>query len=167
VKALGDWRHGSAIINLSTRWNWVVSLTPLLPYPQGKSSQDPVGGHQSQYVHHEQEKNVYQESNSDSLVVMTIAHCYISWAMLVPASLEVILKCKKTDECLVFFCSEHTVIMVCYLLWTLYCFLVCCMIMHSLKTTRPYSITGFGTESIKWSCQQRIIRWRSPSWSLW
>jgi hypothetical protein len=32
------------ILNLSTRWRWVVSLTPWKIYPQGKSPQYPLNG---------------------------------------------------------------------------------------------------------------------------
>jgi hypothetical protein len=35
MKTYGKWRYSSIILNLGTRWRWVVSLTPLPLYPRG------------------------------------------------------------------------------------------------------------------------------------
>jgi hypothetical protein len=40
---MGDWRYSSIFLDLGTRWRWMVSLTSLLFYPQGKSQQYPLG----------------------------------------------------------------------------------------------------------------------------
>jgi hypothetical protein len=37
MKTYGEWRCSSTILNLVTRWKWVVSLTLLLLYPWGES----------------------------------------------------------------------------------------------------------------------------------
>jgi hypothetical protein len=39
---MGDWRYISIFLDLGSRWRWMVSLTPLLYYPQGKSQQYPL-----------------------------------------------------------------------------------------------------------------------------
>jgi hypothetical protein len=31
-----EWRYSSTILDLGTRWRWMVSFTPRLLYPQGK-----------------------------------------------------------------------------------------------------------------------------------
>jgi hypothetical protein len=58
------WRSGgitSHILDLSTRWRWVVSFTPWLLYPQGKNPWYPLdrklGGPQSCSGHGGEEKN--------------------------------------------------------------------------------------------------------------
>jgi len=58
------WRNGSIIpriLYLGTRWRWMVSITPRLLYPQGKSLQYPVdrrlGGPQSRSGRGVEEKN--------------------------------------------------------------------------------------------------------------
>jgi hypothetical protein len=46
---MGKWRYGSTILDLGTRWRWVVSFTPLPLYTRGKSPRYPLdweqGGH--------------------------------------------------------------------------------------------------------------------------
>jgi hypothetical protein len=37
-----EWRYGSTILDLGTRWSWVVSLTPLLRYALGNTSGNPL-----------------------------------------------------------------------------------------------------------------------------
>jgi hypothetical protein len=39
---MGEWRYSSIILDLSTRWRRVVSLTPLQLYPPGKEPPVPV-----------------------------------------------------------------------------------------------------------------------------
>jgi hypothetical protein len=34
---MGEWRYSSTILDLGTRWTWVVSFTTWLLYPRGKS----------------------------------------------------------------------------------------------------------------------------------
>jgi hypothetical protein len=50
-KHTGEWRYSSTILDLCTRWMWVVSFTALPFYPQGKSTRYPLdsrpGGPQS------------------------------------------------------------------------------------------------------------------------
>jgi hypothetical protein len=49
---MGEWRYSSTFLDLSTGWRWVVSYTPLLLYPWGKSPRYPLdrrlGGPQNQ-----------------------------------------------------------------------------------------------------------------------
>jgi hypothetical protein len=46
-----EWRYSFIILDVGTRWRWVVSFTPQLLYPRGKSPQYPLdkrlGGPQS------------------------------------------------------------------------------------------------------------------------
>jgi hypothetical protein len=46
---MGEWRYSSIILDLGTRWRWVVSVTPLPLYPQEKINQldSWLGGPQS------------------------------------------------------------------------------------------------------------------------
>jgi hypothetical protein len=50
---IGEWRYSSTILDLCTRWRWVISFTPLPLYREGKSPRYPLdrrlGGPQSQY----------------------------------------------------------------------------------------------------------------------
>jgi hypothetical protein len=59
---VGEWRYSSTFLNLSTRWRWVVSFTPLPLYPRGKSPRYPLdrrlGEPQSRSGPCEQEKNL-------------------------------------------------------------------------------------------------------------
>jgi hypothetical protein len=41
MKRYGVWRYSFTILNLSTRWRWVVGFTPLLLYARGNSPQYP------------------------------------------------------------------------------------------------------------------------------
>jgi hypothetical protein len=48
---MGEWMYRSLILDLGTSWRWVVSFTPRLLYPRGKSPRYPLdrrlGGPQS------------------------------------------------------------------------------------------------------------------------
>jgi hypothetical protein len=59
---VGQWRYSSTILDLSTRWRWVVSFTLLQLYPRGKSTRYPfdrrVGGPQSRPGRCGEEKNL-------------------------------------------------------------------------------------------------------------
>jgi hypothetical protein len=35
MKAYGEWRYSSIILELGTRWRWMVNFTPLPLYPRG------------------------------------------------------------------------------------------------------------------------------------
>jgi hypothetical protein len=35
-RRMGTWRYSSTILELGTRWRWVVTFTPRPPYPRGK-----------------------------------------------------------------------------------------------------------------------------------
>jgi hypothetical protein len=39
---MGEWRYSSTIPDLGTKWRWVVSFTPWLLYPRGKSPRHPL-----------------------------------------------------------------------------------------------------------------------------
>jgi hypothetical protein len=51
IRYMGEWRYSSTILDLRTRWRWMVSFTPLPFYPRGDSPLYPldmkVGGSQS------------------------------------------------------------------------------------------------------------------------
>jgi hypothetical protein len=36
-RRIGEWRYGSIILNVSTRWRWLVSFVPQPLYPRRKS----------------------------------------------------------------------------------------------------------------------------------
>jgi hypothetical protein len=59
---MGEWRYTSTILDLSTRWKFVVSFLPLPLYSQGNSHQYPLyrrlGGPHNQSGHYEEEKNL-------------------------------------------------------------------------------------------------------------
>jgi hypothetical protein len=62
MKMCGEWRHSSTILELSTRWRWVVSFTCQLLYPRGKIPRCPLdrrlGGPQNCSECCGEEKNV-------------------------------------------------------------------------------------------------------------
>jgi hypothetical protein len=37
-----EWRYSSTVLDLDTRWRWVVSFTPLSLYPRGRSPWYPL-----------------------------------------------------------------------------------------------------------------------------
>jgi hypothetical protein len=39
---MGEWRYSSTILDLGTRWRWVVSFTPWSLYPRGKRPRYPL-----------------------------------------------------------------------------------------------------------------------------
>jgi hypothetical protein len=39
---MGEWRYSSTILDLSTKWRWVVSFTPRPLYPRGNRPQYPL-----------------------------------------------------------------------------------------------------------------------------
>jgi hypothetical protein len=58
---IGEWMCSSTILDLDTRWRWVVSFTPRLLYPRGKSPRYPLdrrlGGPQNRSGNYRQKKN--------------------------------------------------------------------------------------------------------------
>jgi hypothetical protein len=42
MKTCGEWKYSSTIIDLGTRWKWVVSFMPLPLYPWGNNPQYPL-----------------------------------------------------------------------------------------------------------------------------
>jgi hypothetical protein len=50
---MGEWKYSSSILDLGTRWRWVVSFTARPLYPRGEDPQYPLdirrGGPQSRY----------------------------------------------------------------------------------------------------------------------
>jgi hypothetical protein len=84
-RRMGDWRYSSTVLDLSTRWRWVVSFTPQLLYPLGKSPWYPsdrrVGDPQSRSGCCGEEKIWHcRESNPGHP-----ARCYTDWAVPTPA----------------------------------------------------------------------------------
>jgi hypothetical protein len=60
---MGEWSYSSTILDLGTRWRWVVRFIPKSFYSQGKSPQYPLnrrlGGLQSQSGCYGEEKNLF------------------------------------------------------------------------------------------------------------
>jgi hypothetical protein len=58
---MGEWRHSYTILDLGTRWRWVVSFTRRPLYPRGKSPRYSLdrrlGGPQSRSERYGEEKN--------------------------------------------------------------------------------------------------------------
>jgi hypothetical protein len=69
----GEWRYSSTILDLGTRWRWVVSLTLQPLYPPGNRPRYPLdrrlGGSQCQSGRCGEEKHILpsKESNRDRL----------------------------------------------------------------------------------------------------
>jgi hypothetical protein len=74
------------ILDLGTRWRWVVSFTPQPLYPRGKSPWYPLdrrlGGPQSRSGRGGEEKNSHsrRESNPRTPIVQPVAQRYTDWA---------------------------------------------------------------------------------------
>jgi hypothetical protein len=60
-RRVGKWRYSCNFLDIGTRWRWVLSFTPLLLYPRGRSPRYPLdrrlGGPQNQYGHCGVDKN--------------------------------------------------------------------------------------------------------------
>jgi hypothetical protein len=79
---MGEWRYSSTILDLGTRWRWVVSFKPQPLWPGGNSPWFPLdrmlGGPQSQSVCCGVEENVLPmlgikpEPSSPQLITITI-----------------------------------------------------------------------------------------------
>jgi hypothetical protein len=85
---LGEWMY-SSFFDLGTRCGWVVSFTPQLLYPQGKSPWYPLGrrlgGPQSCSGCSGEEKNSQspcQELNPRTLIVQPVVQYYTNWAIM-------------------------------------------------------------------------------------
>jgi hypothetical protein len=81
------WGSGSIaprILDLDTRWRWVVSLTPRPLYSQGKNPWYPLdrklGGHQSQSGRGGEDKNSqpHRESNPITPIVQPVAQLIVN-----------------------------------------------------------------------------------------
>jgi hypothetical protein len=74
---LGEWGISPLILDLGTRWRWVVSFTPRPLYPQGKSPCYPLdrrlGGPQS--------RSGRRESNPRTPIIQAVAQRYTDWAI--------------------------------------------------------------------------------------
>jgi hypothetical protein len=76
------------ILDLSTRWRWVVSFTPRPLYPQGKSPWYPLvmqlSGPQSRSGHRGEEKNSQPLSGLKPLIIQPVTQHYtteLSWLL--------------------------------------------------------------------------------------
>jgi hypothetical protein len=87
------WGGGSTaplILDLGTRWRWVVSFTPLPRYPQRKSPwytlDRGLGGPQRHSGHGGEEKNSQdrRESNPRTPIVQPAAQRYTDWTITAP-----------------------------------------------------------------------------------
>jgi hypothetical protein len=84
---MGEWRYSSTILDLCTRWRWVVSFTPWLFYPRGKNPRYPLDrilcGPQNRSGGCAEEKNLAPAGNSEFKTIWkeeVAAYCKVlSW----------------------------------------------------------------------------------------
>jgi hypothetical protein len=86
---LGNGGITPLILDLGTRWRWVVSFTPCLLYPQGKSPWYPLGrrlgGPQSRSGHGGEEKNFQPLSGFEPSIIQPVSQCYTAELNRIPA----------------------------------------------------------------------------------
>jgi hypothetical protein len=79
-----EWRNSSIILDIVTRWRWVVSFTTQLLYFRGKNFRYPldrrVGGPHIKFWRYGEEKNLILAWNQTP-AVQPIAHHYVIWAI--------------------------------------------------------------------------------------
>jgi hypothetical protein len=77
---LGSGGIASRILDLGTRWRWMVSFTPLLLYLQGNGPWHPLdrrlGGLQSRYGPGGEEKNSQPLPGLELPIIRPVAQCY-------------------------------------------------------------------------------------------
>jgi hypothetical protein len=97
---MGEWRYSCTILlDLGTRWRWVISFTPQPLYPWGKRSWYPLdrrlGGPESLSGCCREEKNLFLVGIW-TLAVSPVTQCYTSWAFPTPGwtyNLKIIQVC--------------------------------------------------------------------------
>jgi hypothetical protein len=87
----GQWRYSTAILNLGTRWRWMVSFTPWLLNPWRNCHWYPLdrrlGGPQNWSGCCREKKNLFTARNW-TLAIQPIAHCYADWAIMTPTQIQ-------------------------------------------------------------------------------
>jgi hypothetical protein len=83
---IGEWRYSSTVLDLSTRWRWVVSFMHHLLYPWGKSPQYPLdrrlgGSPELVWILWRREKSLALARNR-TLAIQSIARRYTNWPIL-------------------------------------------------------------------------------------
>jgi hypothetical protein len=82
---MGEWRYRTTILDLGTRWRWMVSFTPLPFYTQGRSPTYPLcrrlGGSQSQSGHCGEEKKSLALAGNQTPAIQPKAHHSTDWAI--------------------------------------------------------------------------------------
>jgi hypothetical protein len=90
-----EWRYSSTILDLCTRWRWVVGFSPRPLYPRGNGPRYPLdrrlGGPQSLSGPCGEEKNL-APAGIQTLAVHSIARLYTDWAIPTHIKEKIILK---------------------------------------------------------------------------
>jgi hypothetical protein len=88
---MGEWRYSSTVLDLVTKWRWVVSFTPLPLYPGGNWRRYPLdrklGGPQSRYRRYREEKNL-APAGIRTPAVQPVARRYADWAIPTPNNVQ-------------------------------------------------------------------------------
>jgi hypothetical protein len=83
---MGEWRYSSTILDLSSRWRWMVNFTSLPIYPRGKSLWYPLnrwlGGPQNRLTLRRREKSCTAENRTRAF--QPLARRYNDWAIPTP-----------------------------------------------------------------------------------
>jgi hypothetical protein len=81
-RPIREWKYSSVIIDLGTRWRWVVSFTPRPLYPWGNSPTCPLyrrlDGPQNRSGSYEEEKNLAPAGNRTP-TLQIVARRYTDW----------------------------------------------------------------------------------------
>jgi hypothetical protein len=99
---MGEYRYRSTILDLGTRWKWMISFTPRPLYSQGKSPLYPLdrrlGGSQSRYGRCRIKTNLLRKLGIETRAIQPVARRYTDWAITAPLELNIILVSSVTDS---------------------------------------------------------------------
>jgi hypothetical protein len=79
---MGEWRYSSTILDLGTRWRWVVSFTPRPLYPRLPLDGN-LGGPLNRCGSYGEERNLAPAGNWTP-AVQTVARRYTDWVISAP-----------------------------------------------------------------------------------
>jgi hypothetical protein len=83
---MGKWRCSAIILDLDTRWRWMVNFMPLLLYSSGENLQYPLnrrlGGPQSQSGGCREKEKFLAPTRNQTLAIHPLAHHYTDWAIM-------------------------------------------------------------------------------------
>jgi hypothetical protein len=103
---LGEWGIAPPILDLGTRWRWVVSFTPRPLYPQGKSPCHPLdrklGGSQSRSGHSDEKKNSQPLPGLKPPIIQPVAQRYATepfWLLHIGFSYVKVTEHDSVKEC--------------------------------------------------------------------